>query len=163
MGGGLYTDDLPASWKLTGWNGNTCNWLGVVPLNGQRRDNIEYRVRNDYNNGLGGNSWPVGDASKNPDPLKDIKRPKALDLNEDISTSQETLKEFYDTYLIRKKKKGDSYDSNKGEYKITFYPRYYFLGLNQGAQGANSAVQQTIGWGDYNNGGANGTFDPLAE
>jgi len=35
--------------------------------------------------------------------------------------------------------------------------------LNQGAQGANSAVQQTIGWGDYNNGGANGTFDPLAE
>ena len=105
----------------------------------------------------------MGDASKNPDPLKDIKRPKALDLNEDISTSQETLKEFYDTYLIRKKKKGDSYDSNKGEYKITFYPRYYFLGLNQGAQGANSAVQQTIGWGDYNNGGANGTFDPLAE
>ena len=26
---------------------------------------------------------------------------------------------------------------------------------------ANKALPQTIGWGDYNNGGANGTFDPM--
>ena len=105
----------------------------------------------------------VGDASKNPDPLKDIKRPKALDLNEDISTSQETLKEFYDTYLIRKKKKGDSYDDSHSELYVTFLPRYYLLGFNQGIQSNNDALPQTIGWGDYLNGGANGTFDPLAE
>ena len=44
-----------------------------------------------------------------------------------------------------------------------FYPKYYLLGLYQGAQSANPALLQTIGWGDYMNGGANGTFDPLAE
>lgn len=42
-------------------------------------------------------------------------------------------------------------------------PKYYFLGLYQSAQSANSTLKQTIGWGDYMNGGSNGTFDPLAE
>ena len=28
---------------------------------------------------------------------------------------------------------------------------------------SNQTLPQTIGWGDYNNGGENGTFDPLAE
>ncbi len=28
---------------------------------------------------------------------------------------------------------------------------------------STKGIQQTIGWEDYNNGGANGTFDPLAE
>ena len=44
-----------------------------------------------------------------------------------------------------------------------FLPRYYFLGFAEGAQKANQTLPQTIGWADYNNGGANGTFDPLAE
>ena len=73
------------------------------------------------------------------------------------------MKEFYDTYLIRKKKKGDSYDDSHSELYVTFLPRYYLLGFNQGIQSNNDALPQTIGWGDYLNGGANGTFDPLAE
>lgn len=154
-------DGAPATWRLTGWDGNTCKWMSFTPLNNQRRDNIEYRVRNDYNEGLGGNTWAIGGES--PDPLKDIERPAAMDLSKNLTSQQEALKAFYDTYLIRKKKKGDSYDSNKGELYMTFYPRYYLLGLVQGAQSANPTLQQTIGWGDYMNGGANGTFDPLAE
>lgn len=154
-------EGAPAGWKLTGWDGNTCKWMEFIPLNGQRRDNIEYRVRNEHSNGLGGNSWAIG--GQNPDPLKDVKRPDALDLSKDIATAQDKLKEFYDTYLIRKKKKGDSYDSNKGELYMTFYPYYYFLGFVQNAQSANPTLKQTVGWGDYMNGGANGTFDPLAE
>lgn len=154
-------DGAPISWKLTGWNGNTCKWMGFTPLNGQRRDNIEYRVKNDYSNGLGGNSSGIGE--DDPDPLKDVERPNALDLSKDITNAQNDLKKFYDDYLIRKKKKGDSYDSNKGELYMTFYPRYYLLGLVQGAQSANPTLKQTIGWGDYMSGGANGTFDPLAE
>ena len=46
---------------------------------------------------------------------------------------------------------------------MNFLPRYYFLGFAEGAQKANQTLPQTIGWADYNNGGANGTFDPLAE
>lgn len=160
-GGIQAVDGAPATWTLTGWDGNTCAWLGFDPLNGQRRDNIEYRVRNEHNNGLGGNSWTVGGTS--PDPLRDVSRPAPMDLSTDIAAAQTRLKEFYDTYIIRKKKKGDPYDSNKGEYFITFYPYYYFLGLTQGAQSANPTLKQTIGWGDYMNGSANGTFDPLAE
>lgn len=154
-------DGAPASWKLTGWDGNTCTWLGFTPLNGQRRDNIEYRVNNNYNNGIGGNSWAVGGSS--PDPLKDVTRPDPIDLSSSITSKASALKTFYDTYLIRKNKKGDSYDSNKERLTMAFYPRYYFLGFVQGAQSANSTLEQTIGWGDYMNGGANGTFDPLAE
>ncbi|MFT3751514.1 MAG: hypothetical protein QM800_01055 [Paludibacter sp.] len=36
----------PASWNLTGFNGNTCSYIGVLPLNGQRRSNMEVRVSN---------------------------------------------------------------------------------------------------------------------
>ena len=162
-GGTERVDGAPDSWTLTGWNGNTCTYLGFKQLNGQRRDNLEFRVSNNYNNGIGGNSWPVNDETKNPDPLKDVDRPAALDLKESLSTQQENLKNFYYTYLTRKKKKGDAYTPDKGEKYMKFYPKYYFLGLYQSAQSANSTLKQTIGWGDYMNGGSNGTFDPLAE
>lgn len=46
---------------------------------------------------------------------------------------------------------------------MNFRPKYYFLGFTSATSNANKALPQTIGWGDYNNGGANGTFDPLAE
>ena len=108
-GGTERVDGAPDSWTLTGWNGNTCTYLGFKQLNGQRRDNLEFRVSNNYNNGIGGNSWPVNDETKNPDPLKDVDRPAALDLKESLSTQQENLKNFYYTYLTRKKKKGDAY------------------------------------------------------
>lgn len=162
-GGAEKVDGAPNSWTLTGWNGNTCTYLGFTPLNDrQRRDNIEFRVSDSHSSqGLGGKSWAVGE--KNPDPLADVERPAALDLRKDISGQQENLKVFYDTYLTRKKKKGDAYDSDNSEKYMKFYSKYYFLGLSQGAQSSNGTLKQTIGWGDYMNGGSNGTFDPLAE
>ena len=39
----------------------------------------------------------------------------------------------------------------------------YLLGFSSGAQSSNKGLPQNIGWQDYNNGGAMGTFDPLAE
>ena len=48
----------PASWTLTGFGGNTCTWLGFKPLNGQRRENLEFRVKDDIENGLGKFSMP---------------------------------------------------------------------------------------------------------
>lgn len=162
-GGTEKVDGAPESWTLTGWNGNTCDYLGFTPLNGQRRDNLEFRVQNSYSNGVGGREWPLDGAD--PDPLADYKeqRPAAMDLRTDLSGQQNDLRTFYDTYLVRKKKKGDAYNTDTSEKYMHFYPKYYLLGLYQGAQSANPTLLQTIGWGDYMNGGSNGTFDPLAE
>ena len=146
----------PSSWDLTGWNGNTCDWLGFKPLNGQRRENIEFRVSNDHNNGLGGTTY-------GSDPFDPSERCEAVDLRQELDPQLETLKTWYDQYLVRKDKKGDGRDINQIDLYINFRPKYYLLGFNSSAQGSNSALPQTIGWDDFNNGGAPGTFDPLAE
>ena len=45
----------PSTWALTGWGGNTCTYLGFKPLNGQRRENMEFRVSEEtVKQGLGG-------------------------------------------------------------------------------------------------------------
>ena len=80
-----------------------------------------------------------------------------------LKSQLETLKSWYETHLVRNLKKGDGRDSNHNDEYITFYPRYYFLGLSQGALNNNLKIQQTIGWEDSNNGGSAGTFDPFAE
>lgn len=159
-GGAVAVPGAPATWKLTGWDGNTCTWLGVAPLNGQRRDNLEFRVKATHNNGLGGSEWKNG---VNPDPIVDVERPAAVDLRQPLEPQLETLKEWYLANIERNKKKGDSYDSNHVELFVDYQPYYYIVGLAQGAQGANQRLPQNIGWGDYNNSGAPGTFDPLAE
>ena len=159
-GGAVLPDGAPATWKLTGWGGNTCTYLGFKPMNGQRRENLEFRVNIDGGNGVG-----VGGTTVDSDPLVKVgvTRPAAMDLRKDLAGEQERLKAFYKDNLIRKTKKGDSYDDSHSELYVTFLPRYYLLGFNQGIQSNNDALPQTIGWGDYLNGGANGTFDPLAE
>lgn len=146
----------PSSWDLTGWTGNTCDWLGFKPLNGQRRENIEFRVSNAHNNGLGGTTY-------GSDPFDPSERCEAVDLRQELDPQLETLKTWYDQYLVRKDKKGDGRDINQIDLYINFRPKYYLLGFNSSAQGSNSALPQTIGWDDFNNGGAPGTFDPLAE
>ena len=155
-GGTGTVDNAPSTWTLTGWGGNTCTYLGFAQLNGQRRENMEFRVADAYG---------VGGTTVNDDPLVNsgVERCEAMDLREDLTDQQETLKTWYSTYLVRKKKKGDGRDSNQIDLYINFLPRYYFLGLGSAAQSNNTLLPQTIGWEDYNNGGADGTFDPLAE
>ena len=46
---------------------------------------------------------------------------------------------------------------------MNFLPRYYLFGFTEGSMNNNTALPQTIGWEDTNNGGANGTFDPLSD
>ena len=170
-GGQNKVEGAPNTWTLTGWDGNTCTYLGFTEFNGQRRDNLEFRVSDKYNNGLGDKSWGMGENDPNPDPLytamgeDDYKNRPVIDLREELASQQEALKAFYSTYLMRKKKKGDAYIAGtaQSEKHMKFYPKYYFLGLYQGAQSNNPTLKQTIGWGDYMNGGSNGTFDPLAE
>lgn len=175
----------PEHWKVGAtYGGNTCTWLGFTPLNGQRRENLFFRVKNDINNGLGGVNWlknpdetPLKDPN-NPDPLlkhliaQNIERADyVLDLRKsgtDFENQLTKLAEFYNNYLVRRLRKGDGWDqATHNEYSMKFRPHYYFLGLGSAAQNNNKTdfdyVQQTIGWEDNLNGGANGTFDPLAE
>ena len=148
---------LPSSWKVTGWGGNTCTWLGFKPWNGQRRERVEFRT---------GNQFGVGGTTADSDPLvkAGVERPAGVNFSvADIESQLTTLKEWYNTNLVTQYKVGDSRDSQKNALYVAFRPKYYFLGLGQGAQSHNPDLPQTIGWADYNNGGSNGTFDPLAE
>ena len=156
-GGAQQPTGAPASWTLTGWGGNTCTWLGFTPMNGQRRENIEFRT---------GDKFGVGTTQWDGDPLvkAGVARPEGVNFSSaDVATQLETLKAWYNTNLVTTYKLGDGRDSQHNALYINFRPKYYFLGLSSGAQTHNQKLPQTIGWEDYNNGGANGTFDPLAE
>lgn len=158
-GGANQPAGTPSTWKLTGWNGNTCTYLGFPPMNGQRRENLEFRVKADYNNGLGKDSWN-NDLSH--DPIGSVARPAALDYRQPLDDQLETLKAWYNDYLERNTKKGDAYDSSHAPLKIDFKPTYYIMGLSSGVHANNVGLMQTAGWNDYYHGGM-GTFDPLAE
>lgn len=155
-GGTGKVEGAPSSWTLTGWGGNTCTWLGFTPLNGQRRENMYFRVNDSHSNGIGGTTFDT-------DPLKDVARPEAVDLRQELAPQLETLKVWYEDNLVRKDKKGDELTSQQVDLTINFLPRYYLLGLPQGALNNMQSVDQTIGWEDPHHGGAKGTFDPLAE
>jgi hypothetical protein len=92
-----------------------------------------------------------------------VTRCAALDYRKALSAQTDVLKAWYSQYLIRKLKKGDAYDANKVAEYMNFLPRYYLLGFTSTIQNQNPTLPQTIGWEDYENSGANGTFDPLAE
>lgn len=158
-GGTGTVSGAPSSWNLTGWSGNTCTWLGFKQLNGQRRDNMQFRTADKY--GVGGNDV-------NGDPLLKEEsgaepRPKAIDYRKELEPQIESLKVFYQNNLVRKRNRGDEDDSDGNLLTINFRPEYYFIGLNNAAQTNNKNLPQNIGWDDYNKPGSKGTFDPLAE
>ncbi|MCR4959454.1 MAG: RagB/SusD family nutrient uptake outer membrane protein [Prevotella sp.] len=156
-GGAAKVDGAPSSWTLSGWGGNTCTWLGFKPFNGQRRERIEFRVADKY--GVGTTQW-------DGDPLlkAGTVRPEGVNFSVgDMNEQLDSLKAWYQDNLVVKEGKGDGRDSQHNDLYINFRPKYYFLGLANGVQNSNKGLPQTIGWQDYNNGGAPGTFDPLAE
>ena len=150
--GGQGQADLKASWALTGFGGNTCQWLGVTPLNGQKRHNIVLYCKTPSA------SDPAAAA-----------RPAALTLDEPMTRNSATgeyanekvqaLAEWYDTYLERKDVNADG---NDDALTIQYRPTYYFLGLRQNAMQTNPTLLQTVGWHDLGR-NADGTFDPLAD
>lgn len=154
-GGATKVAGAPDTWTLTGWGGNTCQWLGFTPLNGQRRERMEFRVADKY--GVGGTTYES-------DPLikAGVSRCQPIDLRQPLATQQEQLKTWYQENLVRKDNKGDGRDSYHQDLTISYRAKYYFLGFSLGAMNRNDArLKQTIGWSD--NRGGTGTFDPLAE
>ena len=172
----------PSTWTLTGWNGDTCAWLGFAKFNGQHRDNMEFRVNDSTKEGLGGKEWKSFDEMPDPIAKQVIEDGEATDWNSfkawrtqnyavDMNglSSEElydrlnnNLKVFYTKYLTRKLKPSDLLSDNNTKGEILFKPHYYFYGLNHRAQNESPTLLQTIGWEDAQRGGT-GTFDPLAE
>ena len=158
-GGTTLAEGAPASWKLTGWGGNTCTWMGFKPMNGQRRENMEFRVADKF--GVGGTTY-------DSDPLLKVipqtdRDAVAVDLRKELAPQTTVLATFYKENLVRKVRKGDARDAMHNDEYMKFLPKYYFLGFSSSGSSGNKSLPQTIGWQDYNNSGANGTFDPLAE
>jgi len=187
-GGAVSVPGAPSSWTLTGWGGNTCTWLGFKPMNGQRRERIEFRTADKF--GVGTTQWNSDPLLKDalqtaaeayhaahPDVTVDAAknlsevfyaaaaavRPAGVDLRQDLDAQLETLKEWYSENLVTSYKRGDGYDSQHNLLYMHFQPQYYFLGLSSGAQNSNKGLAQTIGWEVYNGGGAMGTYDPFEE
>jgi len=152
--GGAGQASLKSTWALTGFGGNTCTYLGVNPLNGQRRTGMELRVSSSV---TGGGIAAVGDANdpiiKNPT----IRRPTAWNISSNDTIQRDSVINFYRYNLTRKQRMVDT--QNK---VISFRPEYYIIGLKASAQVNNTTLLQTIGWTDGQKGGL-GTFDPLAE
>lgn len=155
-GGATKVAGAPSTWTLTGWGGNTCTWLGFKPLNGQRRENMEFRVADKF--GFGGTTYDSDPLVKN-----NITRCAPVDLRKDLGPQLQTLKAWYKNNLVLKLKKGDARNASHVDEYMYFNPKYYFLGLSSGTSVINKSLPQTIGWEDSNNGGAAGTFDPLAQ
>lgn len=142
-------EGAPSSWILTGFGGNTCNFLGVEPFNGKRRDNLVLRTK------------ATAPEAHDQDPIKNARPTAALDLKRSFSdqtTVINNLVDFYNVNLVRKTLRGDQINKT-----IYFPPKNYIIGLTSGAQQNNQTLKQTIGWADFMNSNANGTFDPLAE
>ena len=59
--GGLNFASIPGcpnTWKLSGiWSNGTLDFLGVAPLNGQRRDNMIFRVNDSYGSNAEWTTW----------------------------------------------------------------------------------------------------------
>ncbi len=141
---------IKPSWALTGFGGNTCNYLGLKPLNGTKRHQIVLYCL---------------DASTT-DPTEG-NRPDPITLDEDLTSTDgqindkkvRELAEFYEIFLGRK---DVNLDGNDDALTIQYRPTYYFLGLRQNAMQTNPTLHQTVGWHDLGR-NADGLFDPLAD
>ena len=141
---------IKASWALTGFGGNTCNYLGVKPFNGTRRHQIVLYCLD----------------AGTTDPTEG-NRPAAITLDEDLTRTNgeiadpkvRELADFYEIFLGRK---DVNTDGNDNSLTIQYRPTYYFLGLRQNAMQTNPTLHQTVGWHDLGR-NADGLFDPLAD
>lgn len=172
--GGVHQDsipDAPASWTLTGFGGNTCQWLGVTPLN----DVTLHRLEVYFDPAV-----YIGSRNAESDPflkVDGLTKPKALTLSEDFTTTTDEntgepiyadanvqkLAEFYGLYLKRKDIVTQTVVlTGETEYaKPVWDKRCYLMGLASSDEENNPNVVQTIGWNSTF--GGMGVFDPLSE
>ena len=168
--GGVGQDQVYSGWTMSGWNGNTCTYLGVKPLNEITRHKLELYFDPSI---FVGEKTPLTD----PFTVLGIARPKALTLTEDMTTTQtddgsgtivysykntnvQALAAFYTKYLIRKDV-ATMVIATATNVSPVWSKNCYLMGLTSGDQDNNPNVVQTVGWSSAF-GGA-GVFDPLSK
>lgn len=139
-------------WKLFEKDSPTAKRIGVKPLNGTRRTGILITFKNKDAEYKGDKDPLLRDKNGN---LVVIEREPAT-YPGDIKNQDEYLDYLYDNYFTITEK--DDLDPIKNNWVFTWYPQYYFFGLNQTILSTSPYLQQTTGWDSIN--GA-GTFDPL--
>ena len=172
--GGVGQESIEPNWKLTGWNGNTCTYLGVKPLIEVPLHRLEMY--------LDPSVWAQKQEDKF-DPfyptqsgLTPLTKPKALTLKENMTATAvegedgisynyknatvQQLAEFYGQKLKRKDIPTMNEVGETTGAQISWQPNLYLMGLNSGDQANNPNVVQTIGWNSYY--GGMGVFDPLS-
>lgn len=168
--GGVGQEQIYSAWQMTGWNGNTCAYLGVTPLNNIPRQKIElYFDPSIY----------IGEKTALTDPFTvlGIAKPKALTLNEKMTTTQtvdgngdiqhtfnnedvKALAAFYSKYLIRKDiSTMNSQTSNN--MRPIWSKNLYFMGLQSSDQDNSPRIVQNVSWNSRF--GGYGVFDPLSD
>lgn len=168
--GGAGQEEIFPEWKLTGWNGNTCQYLGVTPLN----DILLHRIELYFDPSVYTGAKNV---ESDPFTVLGISKPKALALTENM-TAQTTegeegaieityansrvkaLGDFYSKYLLRKDIETMTSTAETGTNPV-WSKNLYFMGLGEGDQVNNPGVVQTIGWNSRF--GGMGIFDPLSK
>ena len=138
----------------------------MAPLNGTRRHTIEVYT-----------AKFTAEEKNGSDPLYTL-RPSAINLTRAGLTAEltgnaaEPVKELTDKNVLslvnfyrnnQLTRKDYNADGNSVENVIRFKPNCYFIGFKQNMMQNNTTLEQTVGWTDINRGGADGTFDPLAE
>lgn len=155
--GGVGQEALGANFKLTGWGGNTCTYLGLTPTNGRAKYNyIEIYVKDMTGAAEDFKSDPIlGIINRNSvyAGLNLLEREKTN------NQGQDQLKAFYETYFERKDR--DAEGNNDLE-EVFWSPNFYIMGLCNSAMVNNPTLYQNIGWEDISHGG-DGIFDPLEE
>lgn len=166
-GGATQVSGAPVTWAPSGWNNNTCDWLGFNAFNGQRRENYEFYATTNEDLDADGIKDPlIGGINTEDDPIvaAGVARPAGINLNDATDTDWEALKAWYDQNLASRKFSGDDYHDQTGvSFTINFRPQYYFLGLAGRGINNNTTLEQTIGWTNPKQNDTAGTFDPLAE
>ncbi|MBR1547358.1 MAG: RagB/SusD family nutrient uptake outer membrane protein [Prevotella sp.] len=170
--GGVGQDEIegaPATWTLTGFGGNTCQYLGVTPLNDVSLHRIELYIDP---------AVYMGSRRDDADPftLGTMTKPKALTLNEDFTTTVNTdteeivyananvkaLAEWYMNNLQRKDiVTQTTMNADETDYATGVWDKKcYLMGLQNGDEENSPNVAQTIGWASTF--GGMGHFDPLS-
>lgn len=147
--GGVGQETLSPTWKVTGFGGNTCQYLGVTPANSHGKNHIIELYATQL----------ATDAENNgADPIlaAGVDRPAPLNLMQRTEAAEQQLADFYNANLERK----DRLEDNNTDKVPTFQKNYYFLGLCYSAMYNAAALVQTIGWEDYSHGG-DGKYDPV--
>ena len=171
--GGAGQSDIvgaPASWEPTGWGGNTCNYLGVKPLNEIPLHYIEMYIDP---------AVYMGSKDRKSDPFYQgvLTLPATLELTEDFTTTVneedgsaiyadkkvQSLAEFYLNNLVRKDVVTQtSTEEGSTEYLLPKWDKkLYLMGLKSNDESNNPNVVQTIGWNSVF--GGMGVFDPLSD